>query len=946
MTNALFELSSQGQSVWLDFISRALLESGELARLIEQDGVRGVTSNPTIFAAAIEKSSDYDADIKAWVREKELGVGELFEALAVADIRRGADLLRPVFDATGGADGFISLEVSPYLAMDAAETIAEARRLWRAVGRPNLMIKVPGTEPGLAAIRTLIAEEINVNVTLLFSISAYEAVAEAYMEGLEALLSRGQTLSRVASVASFFVSRIDQSVEKLVTKRLPAASAGEASALRELIGKVAIANAKLAYQQYKRLIASPRWQRLASAGARPQRLLWASTSTKSKDLPPTYYVSALIGRDTVNTMPPETLAAVKSSMKVAPTLEEDLPAAESVMQTLERLGISLAAITEDLLREGVQRFAADADRLYAAVARRRAEALGMPVPAQRLHLPEPKLSEALATERERWRQNGLIRRVWARDAKIWTGTNEAQWLGWLDAVAQAKAALPGYEAFKEEIAAKGIRHVVLLGMGGSSLGAEVLASILPASSNAARLVVVDTTDPVEIRAAEQAIDLRHTLFVVASKSGTTLEPNLLFNYFWERVASETESPGRQFVAITDPGSALEAEARRHGFWRIFHGEPSIGGRYSVLSAFGLVCAAALGLDLSSLLALAGAMAASCGPLVPPEENPGVELGIILGVAAQRGRNKLTILASPSLAPLGAWLEQLLAESTGKQGMGIVPIVDEPEADAAAYGSDRLFVALEALAPADASLERRCEILRAAGHPVVQIPVASRLHIGAEFFRWEMATAVAGAVLGINPFDQPDVEASKQKTRTLTAEVEKEGRLSLPEPIFQEGGLALYTSPELAAKLGSHRSLADYLRAHFLQVQPGDYVALLAYLARDAAHIELLQAMRAQILRAKRVATCIGFGPRFLHSTGQLHKGGPNSGVFLQITNDDADDINIPGHRYTFGTVKTAQAFGDFAVMAERGRRIMGVHISADTQAGLNQLATVLKEAIA
>jgi transaldolase/glucose-6-phosphate isomerase len=946
MTNALLELSSQGQSVWLDFLSRALLESGELARLIEQDGLRGVTSNPTIFAAAIEKSSDYDADIRAWVREKDLGVGELFEALAVADIQRGADLLRPVFDATGGADGFISLEVSPYLAMDAAETIAEARRLWRAVGRPNLMIKVPGTEPGLTAIRSLIAEEINVNVTLLFAVSAYEAVAEAYMEGLETLLARGKALNRVASVASFFVSRIDQSVEKLVTKRLPTASAGESSALLGLLGKVAIANAKLAYQHYKRLIASSRWQRLASAGARPQRLLWASTSTKSKDLPPTYYVSALIGPDTVNTMPPETLAAVKSSLKVTPTLEEDLPAAERVMQTLERLGISLAAITEDLLREGVQRFAADADRLYAAVARRRAEALGIPVPAQRLHLPEPRLSEAVAAERERWRQNGLIRRVWARDAKIWTGADEAQWLGWLDAVTQAKAALPEYEAFKEEIAAKGVRHIVLLGMGGSSLGAEVLAAVLPSSSNAVRLVVLDTTDPAEIRAAEQAIDLRRTLFVVASKSGTTLEPSLLFNYFWAQAASATESPGQQFVAITDPGSALEAEARRHGFCRIFHGNPSIGGRYSVLSPFGLVCAAALGLDLSSLLARAAEMVASCGPLVPPEENPGVELGIVLGIAAERGRNKLTILASQPLAPLGAWLEQLLAESTGKRGTGIIPIVDEPETDAAAYGEDRLFVALESLASVDTSLEQRCEMLRSAGHPVVQIPVARRLHIGAEFFRWEMATAVAGAILGINPFDQPDVEASKQKTRALTAEVDEKGRLSVPEPIFKEGGLELFTTPELAAKLGSHRSLADYLRAHFRQVQPGDYLALLAYLARNASHIELLQAMRAQILRAKRVATCIGFGPRFLHSTGQLHKGGPNSGVFLQITCDDADDFTIPGHRYTFGTVKIAQAFGDFAVMAERGRRIMGVHISADMQSGLNQLAIALREAIA
>ena len=927
MTNPLRQLLDHGQSVWLDFVSRPLLESGELARLIEADGIRGVTSNPSIFEKAIGQSSDYDADLARLVAEGDRPVEALFEALAIADIRRAADALRGVYDATTGADGFISLEVSPYLAMDTAGTIAEARALWRAVDRPNLMIKVPGTAPGVPAVRTLIAEGINVNVTLLFSIDAYEAVAEAYIDGLAAC---GGPIARVASVASFFVSRIDQSVEAIVARRLPGATEEEAAALRGLAGKVAIANAKLAYRHYQGLIASPRWQALATRGARPQRLLWASTGTKSKDFPDTLYVDTLIGPDTVNTMPPATLAAVRDHGGVATTLTTGLDEAEAVVTALGRLGISLSAITAELVQDGVRRFAEDADKLFAAVARRRAEAVGA-VP-MRLAPPVPGLAEA----QEAWRKAGDVRRLWARDAALWTGGDEARWLGWLDAPFPPAALTQRLAGFATGVAAEGITHVLLIGMGGSSLGAEVLATVLPAQR---RLVVLDSTDPAQIRAAEAGIDPARTLVLVASKSGGTLEPDLLMRHFLTRVP-----PGR-FVAVTDPGSALEAFARREGFRDVFLGDPAIGGRYSVLSVFGLVPAAAIGLDVAALLAGAARMAHGCGAMVPPAENPGVQLGLAMALATRGGRDKLTIVASRGLAAIGAWLEQLVAESTGKQGRGIIPIADEPPVAPERYGADRLFVHLALAGEADAARAARIEGLRQSGHPVIELTQSGPEAIGGEFFRWEIATAVAGAMLGIHPFDQPDVEASKVKTRTLTEAIEAGGAVPAEKPLLRAGALTLYADPANAAALGHPATLTDALRAHFARLAAGDYAALLAYIARSGPHEAALRRLRERILAARGVATAAGFGPRFLHSTGQAYKGGPNSGVFVQITGS-APDLPVPGRRIGFAAVLAAQARGDFEVLAERGRRAVRVDLGTDIEAGLAALDAALAAALA
>ncbi|ACL62182.1 bifunctional transaldolase/phosoglucose isomerase [Methylobacterium nodulans] len=933
--------AEQGQAVWLDFLARGFVARGDLGRLVTEDGLRGVTSNPAIFEKAIGQSDEYDDALR---KAGDGRVVDLYEGLAIADIQAAADVLRSVYDASGGRDGFVSLEVSPYLAMHTQETIAEARRLWAAVARDNLMVKVPATPEGLPAIRTLTAEGINVNITLLFSQDVYEEVANAYIAGLEELAAKGGPVGRIASVASFFVSRIDSNVDAKLDERIAKAGAEEKAALEALKGRVAIANAKLAYQRYKRLFAGARWEALAAKGAHRQRLLWASTGTKNKAYSDVLYVEELIGPDTVNTMPPATMDAFRDHGRVRATLEEDVGGAERILASLARAGIDLDAVTKDLVREGVQLFADAADKLLGAVAGKRARFLGERLDRQDLALGS--LKEPVEKAAEQWRAEGLVRRLWQRDASVWTGADEARWLGWLDIVEQELAKAADYAAFAEEIRTEGFSDAVVLGMGGSSLGPEVLAETYGARAGFPRLRILDSTDPAEVKAVEQAVDLSRTLFIVASKSGSTLEPNVFRDYFLARMRAVVgETAGRHFVAVTDPGSAMEKAAQADGFRRIFHGVPEIGGRYSVLSAFGLVPAAASGIDVAAFLESARRMVRACGPEVPPAFNPGVQLGLALGLAATlQGRDKVTLVASPGVASFGAWVEQLIAESTGKEGKGLIPIDNEPLGAPEVYGSDRFFVHLRLDDGADAAQDAALKALEAAGHPVARIALASREELPQEFFRFEIATAVAGAVLGINPFDQPDVEASKIKTRELTAAAERDGALPAETPVAEDTGLALYTDPanaEALRKAGAGQDPESWLRAQIGRAGLSDYVALLAYIERKPDHFAPLQAARLALRDSRRVATCVEFGPRFLHSTGQAYKGGPDSGVFLQITADPAPDLAIPGRSVSFGTVIAAQARGDFGVLSERGRRALRVHIKGDLRSGLDRLRKAL-----
>jgi transaldolase/glucose-6-phosphate isomerase len=947
--NPVKALEAHGQAVWLDFLARGFVAKGDLKKLIDTDGVKGVTSNPSIFEKAIASSDEYDGAIGEALKSGDRPVAELFEHLAIEDIQNAADVLRPVYDQLKGDDGFVSLEVSPYLAMDTRGTIAEAERLWKEVGRRNLMVKVPATPEGLPAIEQLIGEGISINITLLFSQKVYVQVAEAYLAGLEKYIAGGGDPSHVASVASFFVSRIDSAVDKQLDDRIAKANdPTEKARLAALKGKVAIANAKMAYQDYKKLFSGPRWDKLAARGAKPQRLLWASTGTKNKDYSDVLYVEELIGKNTINTVPPATLDAFRDHGKLRDSLEENIDQAKRVLAELEKSGISLDAITAGLVKDGVKLFADAADKLYGAVAHKRAAVIAGGIDRQNFALGAA-ISKAVEGASEEWRASGRIRRLWQRDKSVWTGADEDKWLGWLDCVSAERAKLADYQDFAKWVKQQGFSDAVVLGMGGSSLGPEVIAETFGQTPGFPKLHVLDSTDPAQVRAMGNAVNMAKTLFIVSSKSGGTTEPNVMKDYFFAQMSEAVGAgkAGGHFVAVTDPGSSLEKVAKNQGFARIFHGDPTIGGRYSVLSPFGLVPSAAAGIDLAKFLDLTLAMVRSCGPDVPPHENPGVQLGLAMGVAGREGRDKITILSSSKIADFGAWGEQLIAESTGKDGKGLIPIDGEPLGDPGVYGRDRFFIDLRTEDEAGGG-DEKLAALEKAGHPVVRIVIKSVEHIGQEFFRFEIATAVAGAILGINPFNQPDVEAAKIKTRELTASFEKTGTLPKEAPVISTNEAELFTDEKNASELrraGADGNLTSWLKAHLARSGAGDYVALLAYIERDPAHIDTLQHMRLAVRDKRHVATCAEFGPRFLHSTGQAYKGGPDSGVFLQITADDAEDLAVPGQKASFGVIKAAQARGDFDVLTERGRRALRVHLKGDLKSGLAMLDAAISEAL-
>ena len=952
MPNPLVDIQQYGQSIWYDNIRRSLITSGDLQGLIDNDGLLGVTSNPAIFEKAIVGSTDYDELLQTLEVQHDMDAKALYEHVAISDIQSAADVMASVYRRTNKRDGYVSLEVSPYLAHDTDGTLEEAKRLWHDVSRPNVLIKVPATPAGVPAIQQLISEGINVNVTLLFNMEAYEAVAEAYLSGLEAFVAQGGNPSGVASVASFFISRIDSAIDSLLTARLKSqAGAGQRALLRSLLGQVAIANAKLTYQRYKELYRGARWQPLADKDAQTQRLLWASTSTKNPNYRDVMYVEELIGRDTVDTVPTATFDAFRDHGRPRASLEAGLEEAHDTMDALAEVGISMQEVTAKLLAEGVKLFEEAFDKLLSAVEKKRETLLGTALPRQTYALPV-NLATAVETSLEDWRENGKVRRLWARDASLWTNRDESNWLGWMGITDDQLAHLGHLHSIAQEVQRAGFSHALLLGMGGSSLCPEVMRMTFGTVAGFPELHVLDSTDPAQVKTFENKVDLANTIFIVSSKSGGTLEPNIFKAYFFERVKEVvgTEEAGSRFIAITDPGSKMQQVAEDDGFRHIFFGWPSIGGRYSALSDFGMVPAAIMGVDVPRFLDQAEYMVHSCTASVPPSDNPGVVLGTIMGVLANHGRDKVTLITSPGIWDFGAWLEQLLAESTGKEGKGLIPVDQEPLGSPEVYGDDRLFAYIRLEGAADATQDAAVDALEAAGQPVVRIHLTEPHQISEEMVHWEVATAVAGSIIGINAFDQPDVEASKVATRKLTSEYEKSGALPPETPVLEDHGVKLFTDEKnataLAQAAGNDQTLGGYLKAHLNRIGAGDYFCISAYVEMNETHQEPLQIMRQAVRDAKHVATCLGYGPRFLHSTGQAYKGGPNSGVFLQITCDDAVDVPVPGREYTFGVVKAAQARGDFEVLAERDRRALRVHLGPDVAAGLATLQQAIDTALA
>lgn len=879
----LAALIEVGTSVWLDELGRELLERGELERLIAEDGLRGVTSNPAIFERAIFAGSSYDQQI-AELAASGLDAEAILEELVISDVRAACDRLRPVHEALGGADGFVSLEVSPHLARDTEGTLRQARDFWRRVARPNLMIKIPGTAEGLAAIEQATYEGINVNVTLLFSVAAYERVAEAYIRGMERRLREGLSLD-VRSVASFFVSRVDTEVDRRLA----------AIGREDLRGRAAVANARAAYRSFLRIFRGARFAALRAAGCPVQRPLWASTGVKDPAYPETFYVAALAGPDTVSTMPLKTLRACERELEVSgPTVEID-PSPD--LAALAEAGIDLEEVASLLLEEGIDKFVRPFEQTLTGVARKAARALARDGAAA--VALDRRARVAAADWLERGRSERLVERLLERDA---SAVGDPSWpeladrLGWVDAPARSLAELPKLRELAAQLTAPGIDDVVLLGMGGSSLGAAALVTLggRDAASQDRRFHVLDSTHPRAIAALAATIEPQRTLLICASKSGTTLETVSHLRFFAERIGDP-----QRIVAITDPGTPLAEQARRDGFAAVVAGDPEVGGRYSVLTVFGLVPALLAGVDPEPELKAAE----SVREALLADPTAALALGAALGALAADRRYRLLLPIDEPARVFALWLEQLLAESSGKQGRGILPVPV-----VAAGGRE--------LAPRDAV---RCLHTASEGarfpsapegtydSPLPTVAVAGQ-GLGGAFFLWETATAVACRVLEVNPFDQPNVQEAKRATQSALA----------------EGSRAPSEGREAALRL---------LRS----TRPPSYVAFQAYLPPSPPLDRAGDELCAAVVRATGCAATFGYGPRYLHSTGQLHKGGPPDGVFVQLLDDDHYDLAIPGADYGFRALIEAQAAGDRAALEARGRAVVSLRLSGDPAAALAAL---------
>jgi transaldolase/glucose-6-phosphate isomerase len=885
----LAALTTAGTSVWLDQIRRSLTQSGELQRLVEEDCLRGVTSNPAIFEKAILGSPDYDEQIEQLARGGALARA-IYQEIAIQDVQEAADVLRPVHDALNGADGFVSLEVDPDLAFECDRTLAQAREYWSRVNRPNVMIKIPGTSEGLPAIEQATYEGINVNVTLQFSVEAYTTVAEAFIRGLERRHAEGLSVD-VHSVASFFVSRVDSEVDKRL----------EAIGRTDLQGQAAVANARAAYQRFEEIFRGERFAALRDAGAPVQRPLWASTGVKNPAYPETKYVEELVGPDTVNTMPMQTLLACAERLEVhGETVRID---PTPVLEALAEAGIDMHDVTDKLLREGVDAFVTPMEKLLAGIeAKREAIFTGRPETIDS-SLPD-ELEPLIAELVRRADIEHVTRRIWSKDDTLWGPRGQpevADRLGWLNAHETYEEEIDDLEAFTQQAVQDGYTDAVLLGMGGSSLAPEVLRRSFGGRQHGClQLHVLDSTDPGAVLAQERAVDLERTLFIVSTKSGGTIETISLFEHFWS-----LRPDGEQFVAITDPGSSLQALASERAFRRTFLNDPEVGGRYSALTFFGLVPAALMGIDLESLLEGAGVAAEACTSY-HSEGNSGLWLGVTLAALAMQGRDKLTMIVDDPIDSFGLWAEQLFAESLGKHGKGIVPVTDEPVGAPPVYGEDRMFSYLRDSDDPSDRLDEAVKALAAANQPTLTLSAGGPVDLGRSFFFAEFATAVAGWALGVNPFDQPDVQVAKDTTGRILAELASGGEL--PEP-------------EAASD--------DELRELVAAAAPPDYVAILGFMAPsdevDAAVAELRSAIRD----ATKATTTFGYGPRYLHSTGQLHKGGPPTGRFLVVVHDGPEDVPIPGKPYSFRALKNAQAAGDLETLRSRGRRAGWLRLEGD-----------------
>lgn len=946
--STLTDLLNYGQSYWLDNLSRKIISNGDLQKRVSEQGLRGLTSNPSIFNKAISGSADYDDQIKELVNSNK-SLQEIYDELTIKDVQEACDILRPVFDSSGGTDGFASLEVSPYLALDKEGSIEEAKRLYARVNRPNCYIKIPGTKEGVEAIEELLYQGVNINVTLLFSIERYTEIAKAYVRALKRRDAEGKPLDKVVSVASFFLSRIDVVVDELLSERILTLTTDKEPHPQKLMGKAAIASARLAYQRFIQVFSGPEWEYLKSKGANVQRPLWASTSTKNPIYSDVYYVESLIGTDTVNTLPDETIAAFEDHGRLeANTIEKDIDEAKQTFEDLKKLGIDTEFVAQQLENEGIKKFIEPFNELMKGLAEKRNKMLEGKMSTQKISYGTLKKEIESAYASMNGQQVG--KRLYEKDGYLWKEEDEdvkkiRESMGWITLADKDEytSTVKEMKDFTEQVKAEGYQYAVLLGMGGSSLCSEVARETFGTKPGYLHLLVLDNTDPEAIKDIEHRIDIEKTLFIVATKSGGTKETISFYKYFYDQLQKKgKQDVGNSFVAITDDGSPLVKMAQESKFRKIFINGSDIGGRYSVLSDFGLLPMALMGIELDALMASANQMRISCGGEVPVIANPGLSLGTTMGICARHGRDKVTFVLSQSINSFGFWVEQLIAESTGKEGTGLIPVNGETLGAPDVYSNDRLFVHIALASDNNTEDEQKLKALEDAGHPVVRISLNEKTSLGGEYFRWEIAVAVSGIVLGINPFDQPNVAESKKNTENLLDEWKKNDSFKQSQVVVRENDFSIYGSKQAMIDDNIH-SVSAAISEFTSLAQQDDYIALLPYFLMTDERRNVLQQWRMQLRDKYKVATTLLEGPRYLHSTGQLHKGGPNAGLYILITEDATNELQIPGEQFGFATLHQAQSLGDYRSLNDKERRVVRINLGNDVDDALKQLMTSLMD---
>jgi transaldolase/glucose-6-phosphate isomerase len=935
----LQDMQAQGQRVWLGGLRRRLVDSGRLAELMAECAVTGAVSDLTVLAGALSRGAEYVEIVRRGAAEPEDAAARLL----AQDAEHAAPLLLPLYEQSEGRDGIVCVAADLDTASDAEAMARSARRLLATAAAPNVMAGLPPTDAGLAVFETLVADGLHVCLGPVYTVDSVLRATEAYLSA-----TGGEGHAAPFAAVLFGVASIDGLIDQLLHREIRSGG-GDTSGVESLLGGAAVAVAKTAWRRQRDLLA-------AGGGAADARLHLAWTDLTPVDPRQTreHYIERLVGPGTITLLDPTLLGSVRRRGEIDATLDRQIDEAEELLAEIAELEIDVAQIGAALEAKGLRQARARYARLSRTIAAAAAALAHDPGGAEQRAATGTRWVAGAVEIDERpaacdeLEERRAVARMWDKDGSLWGSEEEVidlarNRLGWLDVAATPDAAEDPLVGFAAELDAAEVEDIILVGMGGSSLTAEVARGIFESD----RLRVLDSTVPAQIEAVGGRVDPARTAIVVASKSGTTLEARSLFDWFYARATPILDNPGERFAAITDPGTPLEQIAHERRFDRLWLAPADVGGRYSALTVFGALPMALMGIDVAAVWVAARRMAAACQPEVDVAANPAARLAAALADAWRDGRDKLTLITAPSLAAFGPWVEQLVAESSGKQGRGLVPVIDEPAGAADDYAEDRVFVSLALAGEEDAAHERRIEEIDAAGHPLIRCELEDRHDIGGELFRWEAAVALLGALMDINPFDQPDVQASKDRTEALlAAHGEGDGASDRP-PLDTDSGWAVFADLERDEELARRHSgegLESWLAAHLGRAAPPDYVALQAFLPVEHEIYEALQAMRGLVLERYGVATTLGWGPRFLHSTGQLHKGGPSTGLFLQVTADTDDDIDVPGAGYTFGDLVRAQWLGDLAALQDRGRRVLRVHLR-DAAAGCAMLLAALERAV-